>query len=93
MDKRMYTNQLAPDERAKHAYYCQKYQDEVKNISIYCDSLKILDVIPSQLNYSLLVLKTVVSFLYIQISLLCCPTYSKIFVIIIYSAFHAQKTS
>ncbi|XP_005105217.1 tubulin polyglutamylase TTLL4 isoform X2 [Aplysia californica] len=28
MDKRLFTNQLSPDERAKHAYYCQKHQDE-----------------------------------------------------------------
>lgn len=29
MDKRLFTNQLSPDERAKHAYFCQKHQDEL----------------------------------------------------------------
>ena len=29
MDKRLFTAILAPDERAKHAYYCQRHQDEV----------------------------------------------------------------
>lgn len=29
MDKRLFTSILAPDERAKHAYYCQRHQDEV----------------------------------------------------------------
>lgn len=28
MDKRLFTSQLAPDERAKHAYFCHKHQDE-----------------------------------------------------------------
>ncbi|XP_062598773.1 tubulin monoglutamylase TTLL4-like [Saccostrea cucullata] len=28
MDKRLFTSILAPDERAKHAYYCQRHQDE-----------------------------------------------------------------
>ncbi|XP_076461978.1 uncharacterized protein LOC143294387 [Babylonia areolata] len=28
MDKRLFTTQLAPDERAKHAYFCHKHQDE-----------------------------------------------------------------
>ncbi|CAG5124977.1 unnamed protein product, partial [Candidula unifasciata] len=28
MDKRLFTTQLSPDERAKHAFYCQKYMDE-----------------------------------------------------------------
>ncbi|XP_078320455.1 uncharacterized protein LOC111112129 isoform X2 [Crassostrea virginica] len=28
MDKRLFTAILAPDERAKHAYYCQRHQDE-----------------------------------------------------------------
>ncbi|XP_059161722.1 uncharacterized protein LOC131944866 isoform X2 [Physella acuta] len=29
MDKRLFTTQLSPDERAKHAYFCQKHQDEL----------------------------------------------------------------
>ncbi|XP_046371170.2 tubulin monoglutamylase TTLL4-like [Haliotis rufescens] len=28
MDKRLYSQQFAPDERTKHAYYCQRHQDE-----------------------------------------------------------------
>ncbi|KAK3102681.1 hypothetical protein FSP39_013107 [Pinctada imbricata] len=28
LDKRLYTQQLSPDERAKHAYYCQRHQDD-----------------------------------------------------------------
>lgn len=28
MDKRLFTQQMAPDERAKHAYYCQRHQDD-----------------------------------------------------------------
>ncbi|BFZ02261.1 hypothetical protein BsWGS_05300 [Bradybaena similaris] len=28
MDKRLFTTQLAPDERSKHTFYCQKYLDE-----------------------------------------------------------------
>ncbi|XP_052248620.1 tubulin monoglutamylase TTLL4-like isoform X7 [Dreissena polymorpha] len=28
MDKRLFSQQLSPDERAKHAYYSQRYQDE-----------------------------------------------------------------
>lgn len=35
MDKRLFTNQLSPDERAKHAYFCHKHQDEV-GISDLC---------------------------------------------------------
>ena len=31
IDKRLFTQQLSPDERAKHAYYSQRHQDEVKN--------------------------------------------------------------
>jgi hypothetical protein len=29
MDKRLFTSSLAPDERAKHAYFTHKHQDEV----------------------------------------------------------------
>ncbi|CAH1789660.1 unnamed protein product [Owenia fusiformis] len=28
IDKRLWSQQLSPDERAKHAYFCQKWQDE-----------------------------------------------------------------
>ncbi|KAK3588044.1 hypothetical protein CHS0354_012090 [Potamilus streckersoni] len=28
LDKRLFSQQLAPDERAKHAYYCQRHQDD-----------------------------------------------------------------
>ncbi|XP_076094251.1 uncharacterized protein LOC143064924 isoform X1 [Mytilus galloprovincialis] len=28
MDKRLFTQQMAPDERAKHAFYCQRHQDD-----------------------------------------------------------------
>ena len=34
MDKRLFTAILAPDERAKHAYYCQRHQDEVTPTAI-----------------------------------------------------------
>ncbi|KAJ8314062.1 hypothetical protein KUTeg_008623 [Tegillarca granosa] len=28
LDKRLYTQQCSPDERSKHAYYCQRHQDD-----------------------------------------------------------------
>ncbi|KAH9524644.1 Tubulin polyglutamylase ttll4 [Bulinus truncatus] len=34
MDKRLFTNQLSQDERSKHAYYCQKFQDEQPYMSL-----------------------------------------------------------
>ncbi|XP_055861674.1 probable beta-tubulin polyglutamylase isoform X1 [Biomphalaria glabrata] len=34
MDKRLFTTQLSPDERAKHAYFCQKFQDELPYLSL-----------------------------------------------------------
>lgn len=40
MDKRLFTSILAPDERAKHAYYCQRHQDEVCQNLIRCSDAK-----------------------------------------------------
>lgn len=40
MDKRLFTSILSPDERAKHAYYCQRHQDEVCQNLIRCSNAK-----------------------------------------------------
>ena len=32
IDRRLWPSQMSPDERAKHAYYCQRQQDEVSSL-------------------------------------------------------------